>query len=284
MSAGFDVVGAFDNWVAAHDAYALNVADHVDVVDLGCWEDAAERVSALAPDVVVGSPPCQDFSHAGPRSEGHNASLTVAFGRIVAAVGPTAFLMENVPRTARSVAYSEMWGILRSQGYVSFEKVLSADLYGVPQKRRRLFVFGVRSQMSDALVTWSSELDRLASSESMSVREFMGDEIDFEHFSVHPRNYKRRAVFSVDGPAPTVRGVNRPGNCPGYPGHHLDSAPMSEAHSLTTRERARLQSFPAWFEWPGQNRNAVAEKLIGNAVPPLLARAVGVAALKALLP
>jgi len=47
-------------------------------------------------------------------------------------------------------------------------------------------------------------------SKKMTVKEYLGNEIDIEYYYRHARNYSRRAIFTVHEPSPTVRGVNRP--------------------------------------------------------------------------
>ena len=98
------------------------------------------------------------------------------------------------------------------------------------------------------------------------------DTLDFEYYYRHPRNYNRRAIFSIDEPAPTIRGVNRP--VPkGYPGHPKDACPISEnVRALTTLERSLIQTFPATFKWCGNKTEM--EQMIGNAVPVKLAEYV----------
>lgn len=78
----------------------------------------------------------------------------------------------------------------------------------------------------------------------MTLRDYYGDSLGFEYYYRHPRNYSRRAVFSIDEPAPTMRGVNRP--VPkGYHGHPNDACPIYEGmHVLTTEERGWIQTFP----------------------------------------
>ena len=47
----------------------------------------------------------------------------------------------------------------------------------------------------------------------LSVRDYYSEKkytLEFEYYYRHPRSYKRRGIFSVDTPAPTIRGVNRP--------------------------------------------------------------------------
>ena len=56
----------------------------------------------------------------------------------------------------------------------------------------------------------ASYLDNNLIAKPMTVRDYLGDDLDIKHYYRHPRNYSRRAVFSIDEPSPTVRGVNRP--------------------------------------------------------------------------
>jgi len=99
----------------------------------------------------------------------------------------------------------------------------------------------------------------------------MGEELNVEYYYRHPRNYNRRGIYSVDEPAPTVRGVNRP--VPkGYLGHPADPVPEG-LRPLTTEERGRVQTFSQGWKWVGSK----VEQMIGNAVPPELAQRVALA-------
>ena len=111
----------------------------------------------------------------------------------------------------------------------------------------------------------------------MTLRDYFGDSLGFEYYYRHPRNYNRRGVFSIDEPAPTMRGVNRP--VPkGYPGHPLDPVPISDSiRALTTKERALIQTFPPSFVFDGNKTDV--EQMIGNAVPVKLAEFVAQALL-----
>ena len=106
----------------------------------------------------------------------------------------------------------------------------------------------------------------------MTVREYMGSILDIEHYYRHPRTYGRRAVFSIDEPSPTVRGVNRP--IPrNYRIHPGDTAPISmNVRPLTTIERSYIQTFPRDFVFEGSKTDL--EQMIGNAVPVKLAEYV----------
>jgi DNA (cytosine-5)-methyltransferase 1 len=64
------------------------------------------KVKVLAPDIIIGGPPCQDFFSAGKRVEDSRATLTEDYAKIVTAVRPRWFVMENVARAQKSTAYT----------------------------------------------------------------------------------------------------------------------------------------------------------------------------------
>lgn len=266
--AGFDVVAAFDHWEPAINVYNLNFDHKCYCVDLSVESNWA-YIAMFKPEVIIGGPPCQDFSSAGKRTEGAKANLTRVFSHIVSSIKPLAFVMENVPRTKASEAYAEAKEVFIASGYGLTEMVLDASLCGVPQKRQRFFAIGVLNETHGFLER--NLMDSLAE-RPMSVREYMGDELDVEHYYRHPRNYARRAIFSINEPSPTIRGVNREVP-PGYPGHPRDSSPLlPHIRSLTTKERSRIQTFPPNFRFVGSKTSM--EQMIGNAVPVELARYV----------
>ena len=96
QNAGFDVVAAFERWPAAAKCYRANFDHPALEIDLADVPAAVAEIEKFSPDVVIGGPPCQDFSHAGKRVEADRASLTESFAAIVAAIRPKCFVMENV--------------------------------------------------------------------------------------------------------------------------------------------------------------------------------------------
>ena len=273
--AGIDIVAAYDNWPLAVETYNSNLPSHAEVLDLSDVDRAANAVASHKPDIIVGGPPCQDFSSAGRRVNGDHAALTTAYARIVARCAPEFVLMENVPLARKSAAYAFLRSTLEGQGYRFAEVMLDASRCGAPQLRRRFFSLGVRRNgkaVCESFVSWTEESQ---TPNRLTVKEYMGDEIDIEYYYRHARNYSRRAVFSVHEPSPTVRGVNRPVP-PNYQGNHLDSASPSTVRPLTSWERSRVQTFPKDWHWGSVgDRNADVETLIGNAVPVQLAAFVG---------
>ena len=269
QNAGFNIVAAFEFWDIAAECYEKNFSHPVFRTDLSDVDLAVKQISVFSPDLIIGGPPCQDFSHAGKRIESSRASLTESYAKIVSNIHPKYFVMENVDRAEKSHAFEKARIVFKNAGYGLTQMVLDASKCGVPQKRKRFFCIGALGKdddfMRDILISGIQ-------SKETTLRDYFGDTLDFEFYYRHPRNYNRRAVFSIDEPAPTMRGVNRP--VPkGYPGHPNDACPISDnIRALTTLERSLIQTFPATFKWCGNKTEM--EQMIGNAVPVKLAEYV----------
>ena len=268
--AGFNIVAAFEWWDTAVKCYRENFTHPVIQLDLSDTENAIKEIKKYAPDMIIGGPPCQDFSHAGKRIENERAELTESYAKIIDAIRPSCFIMENVDRSKKSQAYANAIEIFKHAGYGLTEIVLDASRCGTPQKRKRFICFGMIGKEDDFA---TEEFTRRLASKSMTLRDYYGDKLGFEFYYRHPRNYNRRAVFSIDEPAPTMRGVNRP--VPkGYLGHKNDACPVtSDLHVLSTSERALIQTFPTNYKWIGNKTDV--EQMIGNAVPVNLAKFIG---------
>lgn len=269
QNAGIDVRVAFEFWETAAHCYEQNFSHPVFRTDLSNTEEAVKLIKPYSPDLIIGGPPCQDFSHAGKRVEASRASLTESFAVIVSAIKPPYFIMENVDRAEKSNAYASARKTFKDAGYGLTEVVLDASLCGVPQKRKRFFCIGIMNAKDDAV---RGVITRRMSSKETTLRDHFGDTLSVEYYYRHPRNYSRRGIFSIDEPAPTMRGVNRPVPS-GYPGHPNDACPLnSNIRALTTKERAMIQTFPDSFVWDGNKTDT--EQMIGNAVPVKLAEYV----------
>lgn len=269
QKSGFEVIAAFENWKPAVEVYKANFRHPVFEMDLSS-KSAPGEVAKLGADIIIGGPPCQDFSSAGHRNEDlGRADLTIHFAKIVSKSKPRAFVMENVPNARKSSALAQAKEIFIKAGYGLSEAVLDASYCGVPQKRKRYFLIGIAKGKN-------GEMDELLSAklstEPMTLRDYFGDSLGFEHYFRVPRSYSRRGVFSIDEPASTVRGVDRP--VPkGYPGHPRDTAPINGSiRTMTFHERAMVQTFPKTFKIPAVK--TAANEMIGNAVPVNLAKHV----------
>ena len=131
--AGFDIVAAFDSWQSALTCYNANFNHDAHFLDLNNVAQSVAAIEPYAPTIIIGGPPCQEFSNAGKRQEGPLADLTYKYAQIIAAIRPQYFVMENVPRAKESQAYSRARTLYKDCNYGLTEVTLDASRCGVPQ-------------------------------------------------------------------------------------------------------------------------------------------------------
>ncbi|MCC8119612.1 MAG: DNA cytosine methyltransferase [Bacteroidales bacterium] len=276
MSLGFQLAGhkiavGMDCWDNALAVYKENFSHPALKVDLSKVDKSIDLIEIYQPDMIIGGPPCQDFSSAGKRNENNGrGDLTVDFANIVASIKPQWFVMENVARILKTQKLTEAREIFHQAGYGLTQTILDASLCGVPQARKRFILIGCLDNQDDFM---SLYLTKNLAKKPMTIADYMGEEINFEYYYRHPRSYARRGIFSIYEPSPTIRGVNRP--IPdGYPIHPGDPIKSTIGiRPLTTKERSRIQTFPKDFKFIGNKTDT--EQMIGNAVPVNLGRFVG---------
>ncbi len=271
QKAGYEILAAFDNWDEAVTVYHANFDHPVIKQDLSDVEATVEEIKKFNPDMIIGGPPCQDFSSAGKRNENNGrGDLTVHYAQIVTSIKPEWFVMENVDRILKTEKLVEARKLFKECGYGLTETVLNASFCGVPQRRKRFIMVGRLGEKDGFL---SDVLEKRQASKEMTIKDYFGDQIDIKYYYRHPRSYARRGVFSVDEPSPTIRGVNRPMPA-GYKLHPTDPVSSLEGiRPLTTLERSMIQTFPKDFKFIGTKTGM--EQMIGNAVPVNLAKFVG---------
>lgn len=270
IKAGFDVLAGFDFWDNALEVYKKNFSHPVIKQDLMNVEEASEKIRAYGPEMIIGGPPCQDFSSAGKRDENNGrGDLTVSYAKIISTVRPQWFVMENVERIKKTQKLVDAIAIYKNAGYGLTYTVLDASLCGVPQKRKRFVMVGRLGAKDNFML---SQLNGNLAKKPMTVADYFGDKLDIKYYYRHPRSYVRRGIFSVDEPSPTIRGVNRPMPA-GYELRPNDPVKSKDGiRPLTTTERAMVQTFPKDFVFLGSKTNQ--EQMIGNAVPVNLGKYV----------
>lgn len=182
--------------------------------------------------------------------------------------------MENVPRVRTSKSMEAIRATLKAQGYGLSGRVMDASLCGVPQARKRYFLVGCLGAPDGFLDPY---LEKGLSDHQMTIREYLGNELGIDYYFRIPRSYTRRAIFSIDEPSVTIRGVDRP-IPPNYKLHPNDAADLSQARCLTPKERSRIQTFPESFKFFGSKTDI--NQMVGNAVPVNLATYVARALLE----
>ena len=266
QNAGFRITSAYDWWDAALNIYNKNFSLPATKRDLSDTDDLSD-LEAICPDIIIGGPPCQDYSTAGHMDENRGrAELTISFAKIIEHIRPKFFLMENVAAIEKSKTLVLVNKIFKDANYGLTQLILDASKCGVPQKRMRFITFGVFGGKDNDAETFFKDGQ---SKNSMSLRDYFGDSLGFQHYFRVPTNYSRRGIYSIDEPSMTIRGVDRP--VPkGYKGHPADSAPLTpDIRTLTYQERSWIQTFPKDFMWEGSKTTI--NQIIGNAVPVKLA-------------
>lgn len=317
--AGFEVLGAVEFDASAAKSYRLNHSSvHV-------WEKDIRRVTAsevartlkLAPGeltLLKACPPCQGFStmagnrgDAGddPRNELVNHTI-----RFVRALRPQSVLLENVPGLGRDRRSKDLIEGLRKMGYAARIYHVNAVQFGVPQRRKRIIILGLRglrSVLPESLTASDPEdpvtvrkafgaLTRVAlAGDAMSVkqqpsgklldriraipvggnRHDLPPELQLECHKRLAARGKRSALGSYgrmlwDAPAPTMTTRCTTPACGSF--IHPD-----EHRPITLREAATIQTFPLDYQFAGTK--AEVERQIGNAVPVLMASEIGKALL-----
>jgi DNA (cytosine-5)-methyltransferase 1 len=261
---GFEVSAAFEYWEPAIEVYSKNFNHPIYKQDLSNERDSIDKIKQFSPDLIMGGPPCQDFSSAGKRdvTQGR-ADLTYHFSNIVCSIEPEWFVMENVEQIKKSHILADVIKQFEKQGYGLSSVILDASFCGVPQARTRFFLIGHLNDLHNQLI---GIYKKNLASKRMTVRDYLGSSLGADMYYRHPRNYNRRGVFTIDEPSPTIRGVNRP--IPkGYVLNACDpkNVNLEDIRPLTTLERSYIQTFPSDFIFSGTKTNL--EQIIGNAVP-----------------
>jgi DNA (cytosine-5)-methyltransferase 1 len=266
QNAGFDIVAAYDNWIPAVNVYRMNFGHPIYEQDL-MDERVQARIKEIEPDIIIGGPPCQDFSSAGHRNVNlGRAILTKTFCDIITTALPQYFVMENVPEITKKEILGEIIERFKKAGYGLNSTIIDASLCGVPQLRKRYVLIGCLGAEDDFLQTF---LEENYSDKPMTMHDYFGDTLGVEYYFRVPRSYSRRGVFSIYEPCQTIRGVDRPIPS-GYKGHPSDPVEIGpKVRALTVLERSYVQTFPESFKFEGTKTNL--NQMIGNAVPVKLA-------------
>jgi DNA (cytosine-5)-methyltransferase 1 len=304
--AGFQLALATDIEPAAAATHRLNspyvpfVLEDIRKLSAAALVDAA---GGTRPDIIVGGPPCQGFSTLGDKLSGDpRNALFAAYAHLVEELQPRFVVLENVKSMVTMYGGKFKDYILKifsDAGYKMHWAVLDAADYGVPQFRKRVIFFGTLhdapfefpapthgpSGVLDHVPCWAALSDLVGAGPAvLNHTPLAHSERVLARYRLIPEGGKlpppgelppeiRRNNFGntykrLDRGRPSLTMV--PGNnaFPIHPTLH---------RSLTPREAARLQTFPDNHAFAGDRRRQCI--LVGNAVPPLMARALARAVL-----
>lgn len=146
-AAGFKIIWAIDNNQNAVNTYKANIGEHIICEDINKI-DVKDIPHA---DIVIGGPPCQSFSLAGNRNaDDDRGKLVWTYISIIKEIKPKAFLFENVTGllSAKNAKGEKVIDLLKTAfreiGYTITMQVVNAADYGVPQRRKRVIIVGLK--------------------------------------------------------------------------------------------------------------------------------------------
>lgn len=262
-------------------------------------------------DVLEGGFPCQPFSYAGGRAgfADTRGTLFHHYLRAVHEIEPKAFIAENVPglltndkgRTWATIKEALEAETPQGHKYVIHYAVLKSHWLGIPQKRDRLIIVGIRDdqlnpagftfpEYESGVIPLKSALEGVPESAGVTYSaakyEIMRQVPEGGNWKDLPEELQRELTNGkggVDGsysgtakrlawdePSLTILASpaqRRPERC-----HPTETRP------LTVREAARVQTFPD--DWRFEGGVTAQYRQVGNAVPPRLASLVGKSLLK----
>tara|TARA_B100000686_G_scaffold245893_1_gene255216 strand:- start:1013 stop:2293 length:1281 start_codon:yes stop_codon:yes gene_type:complete len=267
-------------------------------------------------DLLTGGFPCQAFSYAGKKLgfEDTRGTLFYEFARAINEIRPKVFLAENVKGLVshnKGKTLETITEVTNELGYVLVSsEVLRAIFYRVPQKRERIFLVGIKKEffdfvtydlpskfpgvftMRDALKAGKLFNEDVPSSDGQEYpnrkREIMEHVPEGGYWRDLPdelqREYMKGSYLLGGGKTGIARRLSwdEPSLtlvCTPAQGQTERCHP-EETRPLTTREYARIQTFPDTWEFCGP-RNSI-YKQIGNAVPVNLGYAKGLSLVRLL--
>jgi len=266
-AAGYKTIGyEMDN--IASETYNKNLIGSCNAVKLDLDFEYPQA------DIIIGGPPCQPFSVGGLQKGIEDARDGFPiFINAVKKLQPKVFMFENV----RGLLYTNKWYFdivlaeLGKLGYIIDYKLVNAVNFGVPQNRERLFVFGHRAKLNFPRINHKK----------ITVGEAIGDIMfttppESKFFTASMDTYVAKYEKASSCINPRDLYADRPSRtltCRNLAGATGDMQRVKlkdgRRRRLLHKEAARLQSFPDWFEFTGNETQRFNQ--IGNAVPPLLA-------------
>ena len=233
--------------------------------------------------VVASGPPCQLFSRLN-RSPADITDELRSYIRLVPPIRTLVVVFENVPAIKRrSVAWGFVQESLSKLGYEIQWRIVNCNDFGVPQKRERMIVLASRIPLElpfgnkngvtvrDAIGHLPDKDETIPKHKGMNLRSLNLERIRKLKAGENSRaknvsfadSYAR---MSWDKPSPTITT-----KCISFSNGTFWHPKYNRA--ITVREAATLQGFPEWYEFLGSLPSCV--KQVRNAVPPILAEALG---------
>ena len=230
-------------------------------------------------DVLTGGFPCQSFSIVAqnPKRLGYKDERGMLFFemcRILREKQPKCFIAENV-KGLLSANKGEAFPLIISEfeksGYQVTHKLINAAAFGVPQKRERVIIVGIRNDLG---FKYEFPEDVLVEDDYAVLGDVVENQVDEKYFFSEKAVQGMRAA-KRDMNKGRAQDLNKPCNTVGS---HLAKVSLNSTDPVlldggryrrfTPREVARIQSFPESFKLMGVE--GAQYRALGNAIPPVM--------------
>lgn len=274
----FDIVYAvdFDKW--AVDTYNQNFT-HKAV----CADVVNEDFTTIPDvDVMIGGFPCQSFSTVNPTKDTNDdrANLYKQIVRFLHIKQPKYFICENVKglmTLQKGAIIKKIIEEFTDEGYSVQYKLIKAVEFGVPQRRERVIILGIRNDIKCNFqypkpiykeerdyIPLGKVIEKLAISE----QKYYFSQRAVEGMKNAKNNMKRGLWQSLDAPCLTITSHLAKTSINSRDPLLLVNPDTELYRRFTPREAARIQSFPDSFILNSSEIKSY--KQIGNAVPPVM--------------
>lgn len=273
----FEIAFAVDFDRYAVDTYNRNFAHQAicaDVKDI-------DFKSIPKVDVLIGGFPCQSFSTVNPTKDTNDdrANLYKQIVRFLNEQKPKYFICENVKGLVtlqKGSIINKIVSEFESVGYNVQYRLMKAVEFGIPQRRERVFIIGIRKDVDcvfkfprplneiNAVIPLSSVIERL----DIPEQKYYFSERAVQGMKNAKNNMKRGLWQDLSAPCLTITSHLAKTSINSRDPILLVDSAKELYRRFTPREAARIQSFPENFIL--NSSEAKSYKQIGNAIPPVL--------------
>ena len=242
-------------------------------------KDICETKSDEIPncDIVVGGFPCQSFSTVNPTKDPFDdrANLYKQMVRVVRDKQPKVFIAENVKGMMtlhKGQIFNRIIKSFEEVGYTTYTKLFNAADYGVPQKRERVIIVGIRNDLNDVMeYEFPKETNKnnwVPLSVAIEQEKYYFSERAVQGMKNAKNNMKRGLYQDLNKPCLTVTSHLAKVSLNSRDPVLLVNPEKELYRRFTPLEAARIQSFPDEFIFAGSETDAYRQ--IGNAIPPVM--------------
>lgn len=291
--AGIKVLASYEWWPDANNTHNKNFGKDIPETNIRELK-LGDLPSPNDVDIVVGSPPCTQFSFSNKGGKGDiedGLKDVQKFLQIVRHLKPIYWAMENVPRVSGILdrELSEGGQLEEFKDLVKVNEVINIAEFGLPQRRKRMIagdfpkelLYSYKEKTSEltlgdivkalkgdpvldpifGIELPMAEVTDLEKEEALSIEE---ERMNRESKTFHPVYNKMQFPDPLDRSSRTVTAV-----CTRVSRESIVIFDEGKFRRLTVRERGVLQSFPISMQYYGSSY-AAKIKMIGNAIPPVM--------------